>query len=71
MSGSVQPISSLSRKFFFLSVLRLVLLVFWIFSFFLFPASTFLVVLAIYLYVSIVSFRVLNSIFLQLKAGGE
>lgn len=71
MSVPVLPISSLARKFFLLSLVRSVLVVLCLFAFFLFPVSTLLLLLALYLYVSFVCYRSLTSIFVRFKVGGE
>ncbi len=71
MSVPVLPISGLSRRFFLLSLVRSVLVVLCLFAFFLFPLSTLLILLALYLYVSISCYRTLTSILVRLQAGGE
>lgn len=71
MSVPVLPISGLSRRFFLMSLVRSVLVVLCLFAFFLFPVSTLLLLLALYLYVSFSCYRTLVRIFVLLEDGGE
>ena len=54
-----------------MSLVRSVLVVLCLFAFFLFPVSTLLLLLALYLYVSFSCYRTLVRIFVLLEDGGE